>query len=289
MIFINKFVFPPPDKVQGIILTEQRTCINNPYPIPFLVNKKIGEINFAPITVFYGGNGSGKTTILNIIARRIGSVKKNDYKIAEYFDECAGMCDYTMREKPMEIKSITSDDIFNFLNDIHGINRHIDRTRDELWAEWSSKRNSSVPRNINWLDNLSLLKSINDSKRLSGSEFIRRRLSANVIEKSNGESALLYFETEIKENSVYILDEPENCLSAVSQIKLAKFIEESARFFNCQFIIATHSPFLLAIKDNIIYNVEPEKIRTDKWTELENIKTYYEFFKDKENEFFRKN
>ena len=32
--------------------------------------KGLSEINFAPITIFYGGNGSGKTTLLNVIAEK---------------------------------------------------------------------------------------------------------------------------------------------------------------------------------------------------------------------------
>lgn len=78
---------------------------------------------------------------------------------------------------------------------------------------------------------------------MSASSFIRgKMLNKDVSEQSNGETALMYFISEIKDNSVYLLDEPENSMSASMQLKLTKFLEESARFFNCQFIIATHSP-----------------------------------------------
>ena len=57
----------------------------------------------------------------------------------------------------------------------------------------------------------------------------------------------MYFVSEIKENSLYLLDEPENSMPVAMQLKLTKFLEESARFFYCQFIIATHSPFLVML------------------------------------------
>ena len=70
----------------------------------------------------------------------------------------------------------------------------------------------------------------------------------NVREHSNGESALKYFTEKIEDNGLYLLDEPENSLSPERQLDLKKYIEDAARFFSCQFIIATHSPFLLSIK-----------------------------------------
>ena len=110
----------------------------------------------------------------------------------------------------------------------------------------------------------------------------------NVTEQSNGESALLYFENKINENGIYLLDEPENSLSPEKQLSLKKFIEDSARFYNCQFIIATHSPFLLSLDHARIYNLDKNPVQTDKWTELENIATYYSFFKEHSKDFEEK-
>ena len=130
------------------------------------------------------------------------------------------------------------------------------------------------------------VKKMADSRNKTMSKFIRSRLTNNnIIEKSNGETSLEYWEREIKENSIYILDEPENSLSSENQIKLKKFIEESARFFDCQFIISTHSPFLLDITDALIYDLDSIPVKTKKWSELPNIKIYYNFFKERENEF----
>lgn len=88
-----------------------------------------------------------------------------------------------------------------------------------------------------------------------------------------------------KQSLIFLLDEPENSLSPGKQQELVKFIEESARFFGCQFVIATHFPFVLAIKGAKIYDLDEEPVDVKRWTQLENVRVYYEFFKNHESEF----
>ena len=107
----------------------------------------------------------------------------------------------------------------------------------------------------------------------------------NVRELSNGESAFLYFSEQIQENGLYLLDEPENSLSPEKQQELVRFLEDSARFFGCQFVIATHSPFLLSMRGAKIYDMDEDVVDVKRWTELKNVRSYYEFFKKHEREF----
>jgi predicted ATPase len=95
----------------------------------------------------------------------------------------------------------------------------------------------------------------------------------------------MYFVNMIKENALYILDEPENSMSTDNQMELMKLVQDSARFFNCQFIIATHSPFLLAMDYCKIYDFDENPVDVKKWTELKNVRAYYDFFKAHEREF----
>jgi predicted ATPase len=80
------------------------------------------------------------------------------------------------------------------------------------------------------------------------------------------------------------LDEPENSLSSKRQLELKGFIEDSVRFFGCQFILSTHSPFLLALKDAQIYDLDERPVTTKLWTELENVRLYRELFLMDENQ-----
>ena len=117
------------------------------------------------------------------------------------------------------------------------------------------------------------------------SEYTARRLPKNLPGQSNGENAYGYFAEKIRGNALYLLDEPENSLSAERQTELASFIEDSARFYGCQFVIATHSPFLLAMRGARIYDMEADPVCRRKWTELEAVRTYHDFFKRHEAAF----
>ena len=102
---------------------------------------------------------------------------------------------------------------------------------------------------------------------------------------SNGETSLQYFEEYLLPDALYLLDEPEVSLSPANQVKLAEEINKMARFLDCQFIIATHSPFMLGTLNAKIYNIDTENFDIAKWSELENVKYFFEFFKRHEKEF----
>ena len=124
-----------------------------------------------------------------------------------------------------------------------------------------------------------------DAKSKSQSSFVRDRLARNVDMFSNGESAMKYFTDHITEDALYLLDEPENSLSFTLQMELGKYISDSAKHFGCQFIIATHSPVLLSISDALIYDFDETPVETKKWTELDNVRRYFNFFEEHRSEF----
>ena len=82
-----------------------------------------------------------------------------------------------------------------------------------------------------------------------------------------------------------MLDEPEVSLSPQNQVKLAEEINKMARYLGNQFIIATHSPFMLGILNAKIYNLDTNDYKVQKWNELENVRYFYDFFKERKNEF----
>lgn len=280
MIFLKDFTLPSEDVEKGIILGRLRID-SSLYPLNIFPQKELNKIEFAPITCIYGGNGSGKTTLLNIIATKIEASRKalenNNSLFKEYINNCFFNVanEYDLIEK----KYISSDDIFDYLLDMRAINNKVYRTKELLKEEYdNAKYNTHID---NPLDEYEELKRSVDAKRMTKSKYIRTRLKNNsIIMESNGETALDYWEREVRENSIYILDEPENSLSAENQVKLAQFIEESARFYNCQFIISTHSPFILSLKDAYIYDLDDVPARRKEWTELKNMKVYYEFFQE---------
>ena len=136
------------------------------------------------------------------------------------------------------------------------------------------------------LEDYEQLKKVVQARSKTQSKYVRANLMDNVREHSNGESAFLYFSEKIQENGLYLLDEPENSLSPQRQQELLRFLEDSARFFGCQFVMATHSPFLLSMRGAKIYDLDEDPVDVKRWTELSNVKAYYEFFKKHEEEFY---
>ena len=178
---------------------------------------------------------------------------------------------------------ITSDDVFDYMLNIRNLNEGIDRKREMLFEEYLDTKFEKFQ--MKSLDDYEQLKRVNNARRKTQSQFIRSELMDNVREYSNGESAFLYFTEKVTENALFLLDEPENSLSPAKQQELVKFIEDSARFFGCQFVIATHSPFVLAIRGAKIYDLDEEPVDVKRWTELENVRAYYDFFKKHASEF----
>ena len=284
MVYLKKFELLNDYQEHVLTEIERRRIFNNYYPLGIFPLKEFKTIEFDNITIFYGGNGSGKSTLLNIISEKLEAERKSRLDKGPYFDLYVEHCDYNMTfDSPLEIKLITSDDVFDYLLDVRAINSNVNRTKERLGREYLNYKFEDNNSNFN---NYEQVKNSYESKRKTMSKYIRDRLgNNNIVEQSNGESALLFWEREIKEDSIYILDEPENSLSAENQLKLKKFIEDSARFYNCQFIISTHSPFLLDLMDAKIYDLDSESVRVKKWNELENVKIYYKFFEERKSLF----
>lgn len=282
MVYLKEFNLLSEDFENGILINERRNYFHNQYPFRIFPDKKLEKMVFANITILYGGNGSGKSTILNIIAEKLNA-KGLNLTGGEMFQTYVDYCKYeTSLEIPDEIKIIKSDDVFDYIYNVKRINNRGFNRREALLKEYFECKKTSI-RDINDYQNI---KNEVDAKRLGPSDFIRgRMLNKDVLEQSNGESALMYFISEIKDNGVYLLDEPENSMSASMQLKLTKFLEESARFFNCQFIIATHSPFILGMDGASIYDLDSVPVSMKNWWELENMKIYYNFFKDNHEKF----
>jgi predicted ATPase len=289
MVYLKNFSLLSERQEHDILYYEETRQIynNNYYPLHLFSQKEFKEIDFDKITIFYGGNGSGKTTLVNMIAEKLDAARRSPLSKGRMFDLYVSHCNYEMAfEPPMEIKLITSDDVFDYLLDIRSINANVNREKERLSKTYLAHKfnRDEVP-----FDQYDELKMTYAAQTKSMSKFVRERLANNnITEWSNGESALMFWEREIKENSIYILDEPENSLSAENQMKLKKFIEESVRFYNCQFIISTHSPFLLNLYDAKIYDLDELPVKTKKWTELPNVLVYYNFFKEHKKEFDNK-
>ena len=284
MIYLSHFEFPDGDREFDYLLGIKRKCYDTFYPFQILPKHDLRMLDFEPVTILYGGNGSGKTTVLNVMAEKLGLKRDSLYNRSSFFEDYTGLCRFeTENPIPKESRIITSDDVFDFMLNLRSINDGIDVKREELFEEYLEAKYSDF--RMKSLDDYEQLKKVNSARSKTQSKYVRANLMDNVREHSNGESAFLYFSEKIQENGLYLLDEPENSLSPEKQLELVRFLEDSARFFGCQFVIATHSPFLLSMRGAKIYDMDEDVVDVKKWTKLSNVRAYYEFFKRHEKSF----
>ena len=287
MLYLSRFTFPTAEEESSFFISEvKRTCYDSYYPFGVLSARELAALDFEPLTILYGGNGSGKTTALNVMAEKLGLRRDARYNRSSFYEDYLRRCDFEARRPiPPESRVITSDDVFDYMLDLRAINEGVDQRREELFAEYLKDKDPRNPFRYRTMEDYEQLKRVNLARRKTQSQYVRTRLNDNLREQSNGESAYFCFTSRIQENALYLLDEPENSLSPVRQQELCRFIEDSVRFYQCQFIIATHSPFLLAMRDARIYDLDSTPVIRRKWTELPAVRAYHDFFRQHESEF----
>ncbi|MCL2434165.1 MAG: AAA family ATPase [Clostridia bacterium] len=288
MIYLESFTFPDAERDNAFVSGIVRTCYDSYYPFGILSARSLEHIDFEQITILYGGNGSGKTTALNVIAEKTQVQRESIYNKSNFFPDYVKLCEaYVRRDIPANSHIITSDDVFDYMLNVRSINQGVDNKREELFEEYLHMKFGEYAKHFQMrtMADYEQLKRVNKARSKTQSRFVRGEMPGNVREFSNGESAFKYFVEKIEENGLYILDEPENSLSPARQIELAQFIEDSARFFGCQFVISTHSPFMLAMQGARVYDLDAEPVCVKPWTELEIVRIYHEFFAAHKNEF----
>ncbi len=280
MLYLSYFTFPSAEEESSFFIERvKRTCYESYYPFGVASQHEVGALEFEPITILYGGNGSGKTTLLNVIAQSLGLARDTRYNRSSFFDDYAALCRAEGRVPiPASSRVITSDDVSDYMLDLRALNEGVDARREDLFQQYLADKDPRNPFRYRTMEDYDQLKRVNLARRTTQSEYVRRRMNGNLREQSNGESAYFCFTSRIQENALYLLDEPENSLSPARQQELMQFLEDSARFYGCQFIMATHSPFLLSMRGARIYDLDAAPVRRRKWTELPAVRAYYEFF-----------
>ncbi len=316
MLYLEKFIFPDLEN-DNLFFNQPLGSFYDENPYPFHITSEMGlwSLDFEPVTMLYGGNGSGKSTILNVISRKLNAGRQSMYNSGPYFDEYVERCQYVAspafaresvsgkrsKRERHELANITtvltSDDIFKSMLDLRQDN---DRKMQKSRYLMDDYRNpEELPRYLNFETGYNVDKfrrgvemrqAANPMKNRSKSF---NRLLLDKVGKmergfSNGETALMKLTELLESPGLYLLDEPENSMSCEFQKKLASIITYLARYGDCQFIISSHSPFILSMENAKIYNLDHYPVDICKWWELDNMKHYFELFDAARENFLRK-
>ena len=303
MVYLEKFILPTYEEEENILsirsVQNGGACgyIDNSYPCGLFSDKELQELDFEPVTILYGGNGSGKSTLLNIIGKKLKLNSLTPYNSSEMIDLYLSKCKYRMGEDdygdtfevPKSSRIIKSDDIFDYMLAVRSTNDEISENTEQGKEDYENLKFAETIK-LKGMDNYDefRLQVLSRKKTWSRRKFLQKTAGKLVKLNSNGETAIDYFDKNLQNDALYLLDEPENSLSPKMCLKLKEVLEEKARYCNCQFIIATHSPFILSMKNAKIYDLDCIPVDLKKWWELENCKIYFEYFYDNKDLFLKK-
>ncbi len=221
------------------------------YPFSLNIIKNLKEITFSTqVTFFVGENGSGKSTILEAIAFKSGFGLEGGSKNIQF---------KTSQEKTY----IGTQNL-----------------ADSMTLSWRHKpphgyffRAESFFNVANYLDQLATL----DYKAYDSYG------GKSLHEQSHGEGFLSFFNNALSQDSFFILDEPEAALSPERQLSLLVIINELCKKSDAQFIIATHSPILLAYPNATIYSCDAQDLEVVSYTETHHYQITKAFLDNPEN------
>lgn len=218
----------------------------------------------APITLLCGENGSGKSTLLEAIAAKlsmpaVGRVDAGRDPTLDAIRPFARGLRTSFLKKPVASLFLRSEDFFNFILSLQ-------RTREEMNAELARvdreyEHHSAFTRAQAKMAYASV---IGDMESRYGDDLLDHA--------SHGESYLRLFQNRLHPRGLYLLDEPEAPLSILRQLSLLSLMRELTEQGDCQFIIATHSPVLLAYPGARIYSFDESPIEEVAYEQLESVR-----------------
>lgn len=221
-----------------------------PFNIPNLQHGK--KITFHPkVTYLIGENGMGKSTLLEAIAVNLG------------FNAEGGSKNFNFDTQA------THSSLHNYLK----ISKGVQRMRDGFFL-----RSESFYNLASEIDSMDSEPDVDPKKN-------RRIIDAyggrSLHQQSHGESFWTLFMNRFAGSGLYILDEPESALSVTRQMAMLARMDKLVNK-RSQFIIATHSPIILAYPDATIYQMTTEGINKVKYKESETYQLYKGFLDNPE-------
>ncbi|WP_406242467.1 AAA family ATPase [Tissierella carlieri] len=240
----------------------------NKYPFNIPLFKDFDILEFrTPVTIFVGENGTGKSTLIEGIAAGVGSITIGDDSID--YDKSLKAA----RELSKSLKLIwnikTKKGFFLRAEDFISYTKRIAEIRNELEEELKEIDNT-------YDDRSELSKSLAKMPYNNSLYELKKKYGEGLETKFHGESFLELFNSRFVPNGLYILDEPETPLSPMKQLAFISMIKEMVEK-NAQFIIATHSPILMAIPEAAIISFDEYPIKEVNYNDLEHVNLTKDF------------
>ena len=214
------------------------------YPFSLPIFHQTKSIVFdAPVTLFVGENGAGKSTLLEAIALACG----------------IHIWRQTERSRPQH-------------------NPYENQLCKYIAAEWQGGR---VPGSFFSSKIFQYFAELLDEWAAADAGQLDYFGGKSLTAQSHGQSLMSFFHSRYQVKGIYLLDEPETALSPQSQLQLLSLLQEMAQMGHAQFIIATHSPILLACPQARLYSFDSAAVQTTIYEETQHYRLYKEFLENR--------
>jgi predicted ATPase len=231
-----------------------------PFTVPLI--RQLPRIELNPrVTFFVGENGSGKSTLLEglAIAANLPTVGSESAK----HDGTLAAQGFLGRALKLVWNVRAFRGFFLRAEDFFGFTKALAVDRAELLARLEAIE-------VDFADSSEYARGLARTPVRKALSEMERRYGVDLDANSHGESFLKLFRSRFIPGGLYILDEPEAPLSPQSQLALIAMLSEMVAQ-DAQFIIATHSPILLAFPGATIYSCDAVPLAPVAYDELDHV------------------
>jgi len=234
-----------PNHIKSVTLLSEKYPTHEHYPFTLPIFHQTRQLVFdTAVTLFVGENGTGKYTLMEAMARA---------------------CGIHIWRTPAGSR--------------YEINKFEDQLHHYLSVEWSD---GHVPGSFFGSAIFKDFANFLDSWAAADPGVLKYFGGESLVTKSHGQSLMSFFRSRYQIEGIYLLDEPETALSPRSQLELLEILADNSKAGHAQFIIATHSPILLACSDARIYSFDQIPVRPITYEETEHYRIYKDFLLDRQ-------
>jgi predicted ATPase len=260
--------------LQSLTIRQWPAGLNHEFPFKLALLQSLRKLEFtSAVTFFVGENGSGKSTLLEAIACAAGAITVGSENVKT--DKTLAAVRKLASHFKLNWQQRTHKGFFLRAEDFSGYAKRLAQTRVEMEEEMKAVDAEYQGRSetAKGLAKMAYTRELND---------MRQRYGDGLLDNySHGESFLTLFQSRFVPNGLYLLDEPEAPLSPIRQLSFIAALKQMVEQ-NSLFIIATHSPIIMAFPNATILNFEKSRLQPIRYQELEHVTLTRDFLNNPE-------
>lgn len=260
--------------LQSLIIRKWPAGLNHEFPFKLKLFQSLRQLEFtSPVTFFVGENGSGKSTLLEAIACATGAITVGSENVKT--DKTLAAVRKLATHFKLNWQQRTHKGFFLRAEDFFGYAKRLAQMRVEMEEEIKAVETEYQGRSetAKGLAKMAYTRELNDMQQRYGEGLLDNY--------SHGESFLTLFQSRFVPNGLYLLDEPEAPLSPIRQLALVAALKQMVAQ-KAQFIIATHSPIIMAFPQATILSFDQARLQPVKYEDLEHVTLTRDFLNNPE-------